>query len=142
MLQLNPIVVEEPTEEVARQRPKPPLMKVREDNDVACGGFGLSSLPGTIHSSCAALITGRRSPSSMSHDMVLLKKLEHPHGSIKRARRHSDDKGNGGGTSRVSSQSVSVSLSLSISCLLRQLGNASASKAESRGVRGKGKPLG
>jgi hypothetical protein len=119
MLQLNPIVVEEPAKEVTRQRPEPPLVKVREDNDVACGGFDLSSLLGTIHSGCVALITGQRSPSSTSHDMILSKKLERPHGSIKRARRHSDDKGNGGGTSRVSSQSISLSLSLSISCLLR-----------------------
>jgi hypothetical protein len=63
-----------------------------------------------IHSSCAAFVTGQRSLSSTSHDTILSVKLECPHGSIERARKHSDD--NGGSGCEVSSQSVSLSFYL------------------------------
>jgi hypothetical protein len=101
-------------EEDARQRFEPPLMEVHEANDVAGreGGFGSSSLLGMIHSSCAVFITGRRSPSSMSCDAILLVKLEHPHGSIEKARKHFGNNGSGSGCCGVSSLSVYLFLSL------------------------------
>jgi hypothetical protein len=64
-----------------------------------------------IHSGCAAFVTGQRSLSSTSHDTILSVKLERPHGSIERARKHSDDNGSGGGCG-VSSQSLSLSFYL------------------------------
>jgi hypothetical protein len=68
-------------------------MEMREANDVTDEGFGSFSLLGMIHSGCVTFVTGWRSPSSMSRDAILSKKLERPHGSIERARRHSGDKG-------------------------------------------------
>jgi hypothetical protein len=49
-----------------------------------------------IHSGCVAFITGQRSPSSTSRDVILSVKLECPHGSIERARKHTNDDGSGG----------------------------------------------
>jgi hypothetical protein len=70
IVHLNPIMVKKITEEVARRRPEPPLMEVCEANDVTGGGFGSSSLLGTIHSGCVAFVTRRRSPSSMSRNAI------------------------------------------------------------------------
>jgi hypothetical protein len=41
----------------------------------------------------------------MSHDVFLLVKVEHPHGSIEGARKHSVDNGSGGSAGGVSSLS-------------------------------------
>jgi hypothetical protein len=72
----------------------------------------------------------------MTHDAFLLVKLDHPHGSIERARKHSGGNGSSSGAGRVSF------LLLSLSCLLWQMGNMSAREVESRGVRGKEKTTG
>jgi hypothetical protein len=79
--------MQEPTEEVAHRHPEPSLMEVHEADDVACGGFGSSSLLGMIHSGSTAFITERRSPSSTSRDAILSVKLERPHGSMERGKK-------------------------------------------------------
>jgi hypothetical protein len=68
----------------------------------------------------------------MSCNAILSLKLESPHRSIERGRKHSDDDG-GGGDGGMSF------LLLSLSLLLWQMGNTSTRGAKSRGVRGKKK---
>jgi hypothetical protein len=68
--------MQEPMEEVAPRCPEPPLMEVCENDDVANGGFGSSLLLRIIHSSCTAFVTGRRSPSLTSRNVIFLVKLE------------------------------------------------------------------
>jgi hypothetical protein len=97
-------------EEVTRQRPETPLVEVHKANDIAGRGFSSSSLPGMFHSVCAVFVIGWRSPSSMSHDAFLSVKLDHPHGSIKRARKHSGGNGSSGGAGGVSFLWLSLSL--------------------------------
>jgi hypothetical protein len=67
--------MQELAEEVARRCPKPPLMEVREADDVA-EGVWLVFVAGTIQSGCATFVTGRRSPSSTSRNAIFSTKLE------------------------------------------------------------------
>jgi hypothetical protein len=127
-MQLNPIVVQEPMEEVARGHPEPPLMEVCEADDVAGRGFGSSSLLGTIHSNCTAFITGWRNPCSSV-------KLQQPHRSIERGDKALEQQRRW----RRLRGEFSISLSLSVAYLPRQMENTSARKAKNRGVQGKGK---
>jgi hypothetical protein len=62
-------------------------MEVCKADDIASGGFGSSSLSGTIYFGRAAFVTGRRSPSSTSHDAILSVKLDQPHGSMEKGKK-------------------------------------------------------
>jgi hypothetical protein len=79
--------MQEPTEEVARRHPEPPLMEVRKADDIADKGFSSSSLPGMIHSSYVMFVIRRRSPSSTSHNAIFSVKMERPHGSIEKGKK-------------------------------------------------------
>jgi hypothetical protein len=57
-------------------------MEVCEADDVAGGRVQLVFIAGTIHFSYVAFVTGRKSPSSTSRNMIFSMKLERPHGSI------------------------------------------------------------
>jgi hypothetical protein len=91
-----------------------------------------------IYSGYVTFATGWRSPSLMSRDTILSVKLEHPHGSIERARKRPGYNGGGDGGCGVSF----LFLSLSLSRLLWQMGNTSKRGVESRGMRGKEKTTG